>query len=79
MPAVAAVSYTHLDVYKRQGHRSTPCANQEAAVHWPPPADAHSGRTFPDRAEKVLSKTAASFQSMGQLLFPCLLYTSRCV
>ena len=28
------------------------------------------GRTFPDRAERVLSKTAASFQSMGQLLFP---------
>ena len=64
---VQAVSYTHLDVYKRQGYGLRPLASGRC-----PPAD-HAG--CPDS----FSCEMPHYFFCMRLLLPCLLYTSRCV
>ena len=67
-----AVSYTHLDVYKRQGEHSRYCRlgqpeNSAVAEH----ALANADHRILFGETKLLSAMSA--------YFPCLLYTSRCV
>ena len=65
LAAVTPVSYTHLDVYKRQGYV------HDAVVHWTPI------RAPVDRGQQVVEHRVRAGDPAGLCI--CLLYTSRCV
>ena len=74
-PTAAAVSYTHLDVYKRQV-----CNGQDLHLHRVQPHRERAGKELGDDADEPLH--AAQNHPMdhdGAVLLACLLYTSRCV
>ena len=85
-PAAAAVSYTHLDVYKRQG-QAYPVKSTERIKSY---FAANSGRVLMDvrRIEDAWPddhRTRCYHYPLSEvtgdlaLTKPCLLYTSRCV
>ena len=74
-----AVSYTHLDVYKRQGlghcHRELGILKDMAAR-----ATSHGRPLLADsRMRDRISHIEVDIMALEMLLLRCLLYTSRCV
>ena len=68
-PGHAPVSYTHLDVYKRQGTKEA-CLSALSAKGYAPGHVLMVGDALGD---------LAAAQHADALFYPCLLYTSRCV
>ena len=70
LTCLQAVSYTHLDVYKRQ-HDETKAA---MGLHEALEKGRHGS------AKELEASVSGAQEHLGRLMFfPCLLYTSRCV
>ena len=88
-PSFAPVSYTHLDVYKRQGLRRELRTNLREAAgdgacapHWRPSDHRSSwlgSRPRPCRTRRARRGARASRGRWWPYSSTCLLYTSRCV
>ena len=71
-----AVSYTHLDVYKRQGKGTQ--AARLAVLYGVPHISTGDAFRAAARNGAEVGRLAQSYMDRGELV-PCLLYTSRCV
>ena len=72
--ALRAVSYTHLDVYKRQAYPSGLCAERTTLFY--------ANSQYPDQPVVTLDIAARTENDFIDHPIPpcgCLLYTSRCV
>ena len=70
VPAVTAVSYTHLDVYKRQGTTLAIRIDQRISAKTSRAGDKFTGEIV----DPILASDSGVLVPKG-----CLLYTSRCV
>ena len=74
-PTFGPVSYTHRDVYKRQGAAWANATEKQSLTYtWYAQDKDGKEKTF-DKTGKVIYLSAADIDS----IMTCLLYTSRCV
>ena len=77
---IRPVSYTHLDVYKRQGIIYRPIREKKAETLFAQARELLQNSGYDEIG--LLSLSTADYSCVGELvdgLLACLLYTSRCV